>query len=294
VTTTSTTSTRTRSRSSWRTATSRALLAAIALAASSAAGADAVEYRIGPGDVVDVQVWREPDLSGSHRVDESGRIRHVLAGEFEAAGLSCSELADALAARLERDYLREARVVVTLTSSAGRAAAILGAVERPGNYPVTERTRLLDLVFEAGGLAGDATGSAQLFRAGAPIDVDLNALLAGEMAGNERVAAGDVIVVAGSGATAGGGGSARVRVVGEVARPGSYELSQAPTALDAVLAAGGFTDYAAGNRARLVREAEGERLEEKLRLDDIVRGREGALNVALQDGDLIVVPESLF
>jgi polysaccharide export outer membrane protein len=288
------------------------LLVAMLLATAHATSAAAEPYRIGAGDTVDVQVWREPDLSGVHRVDESGNLRHVLAEVVPAAGFTCDELAAELRARLERDYLREARVIVSLESSARRRAWILGAVQRPGSYPVADRTRLLDLVFAAGGVREDADGRAEFSPGkgierdpdlapiafggtGERVDIDLAALLAGDLTGNLAIAAGDVVVVSGAPAAVGAAAAPRrVRVVGEVARPGSYELAEAPTILDAVLAAGGFTEYASANRSRLVR-GEGEaRTDEKIRLGDIVEGRAGAANIELRPDDLIVIPESFF
>lgn len=304
------TSNRTRSGWSSRIAAS-ALALGLALAAAAPGRAEGA-YRLGPGDVVDVQVWREPDLSGSHRIDESGALRHVLAGHVPAAGHSVDELAAELRARLEHDYLREARVTVALESSARRKAWVLGAVVKPGAYPVSDSTRLLDLLFAAGGLGEEADGAAILYRMGVPepgaddapfggrepresLDVELSRLLAGDLSGNLAVEAGDVLTV-GSAETAGlpSGPAGRVRIVGEVEKPGTYPLRDSPTALDAVLVAGGFTDYASANKARLVRGQGESRTERRLRLEDISRGRDDAENVELEDGDLIVVPESFF
>ena len=262
-----------------------------------------------------VEVWREADLSGSFSIDEAGSLQHVLLGAVPASGLTCQELADELRRQLERDYVREPRVVVTLEKSARRRAWILGPVAKPGSYPVGDGTRLLDLLFAAGGLQDGVAGQAVVYRMGelrspeelisptpreplAEFAVDLRALLAGDLAMNQPIAAGDLIVV--SPVSAGPGGivspvaTGRVRVVGAVASPGAYSLSEAPTVLDALLAAGGFTEYASGNRARLVRGSGEDREERKLKLDDIATGRKGAENIPVQDGDLIVVPESFF
>ena len=60
------------------------------------------------------------------------------------------------------------------------------------------------------------------------------------------------------------------------------------------LAAGGLSEYAAGNRARLVRGEGAAREETRIRLGDVLQGRTDAANIELRDGDIIVVPESFF
>ncbi len=296
-----------------RPATWRRLLLALLLVAAptGAAGAERGPYRIGPGDVLDVRVWREPDLSGRHRVGVDGSVQHVLAGGVVAEGSTVDELAARLRERLEHDFLREARVAVTLVESSRRRASVLGSVESPGAYPVGSEARVLDLIAAAGGLSTAASGEATLLRfddapeqgaarseaeARERIEIDLNRLLAGaDLSANHPVGIGDVLVVRGSDVAspppAGGG---RIRVVGQVGRPGNFPLSEAPTLLDAVLAAGGLGEYAAANRARLVRETDGAREELRVRLGDLLEGSSEEPNRSLRDGDLIVVPESFF
>ena len=274
-------------------------LAFVLLAGS--AGGEPNAYRIATGDLLDIQVWREPDLSGDHRVDEGGAIQHVLIGAVAVAERTPDDVAAELRERLERDYLREAHVVVRVAESARRRASVLGSVARPGVYPVHEHTRVLDLLFAAGGPSADASGVAALIRSGdargAPgerIELDLGALVErGDLERNLAIAPGDALVVeARAGAT--GDSGERVRVVGEVMRPGLYEIGEAETLLDAVLVAGGLTEYAAGNRARLVRGEGEERREERVRLGDLLEGSQDAANPRLRGGDLIVVPESFF
>lgn len=278
------------------------------------ARADAAPERIAPGDTVDVQVWQEPDLSGPLHVDQDGTISHVLLGRVAAAGKTCDELAAAMREQLEHSYLRAPRVVVTLRESARRTASVLGPVERPGAHPVRENMRVLDLLVAAGGLTPGAGSTAVLLHPttasqaapgvpdgsspGAPAELDLQALLrGGDAASNPPVLPGDVLIVsrAATGAAAmAEGPMPRIRVVGEVARPGTYSLSQAPTILDAVLLAGGLTEYAAGNRARIVRGSGERRTETRVRLGDLMSGSADAQNVELKDGDLVVVPQSFF
>jgi len=277
------------------------------LAAATIARADAGPERIEPGDTIDVQVWQEADLSGPLRVDQDGTVSHVLLGRIVAAGKTCDEFAEELRTRLERSYLRAPRVVVTLRESARRTASVLGPVERPGAHPVREHMRVLDLLVAAGGLTPGAGSTAVLLHPtlnpeaappAAPAELDLQALLrGGDAASNPPVGPGDVLIVsrAATGAAAmAEGPMPRVRVVGEVARPGTYSLSQAPTVLDAVLLAGGLTEYAAGNRARVVRGSGERRTETRVRLGDLMSGSGDAQNLELKDGDLVVIPQSFF
>lgn len=278
-------------------------------AAASAVDPAGRSYRLAPGDVIEVEVWREPDLSGRYTIDPGGSLPHVLAGAIAAEGATPLELAGRLRAVLERDYLREARVSVALVESARAQASVLGAVAKPGLYPIRSHTRLLELISAAGGTTAEAEGTATVLRDGpAPVHdreggpvrqrltIDLAGLLRrGELSQNPLLRPGDVVVVAAREsqvAAAPPGG--RVRVVGEVKRPGSYALHEAGTALDALLAAGGLTDFASANRARVVR-GEGEGREEiRVRLKDVMEGRKGAGDLELREGDMLVVPESFF
>lgn len=289
------------------------LLQAVGAGASEgAATAEDDGYRIGPGDVIEVTVWREPDLSGRYTVAAGGALAHVLVGPVPAAGATLAELRSRLAERLERDYLREARLGVSLVESARRKASVLGAVASPGLYPLREGMRVLELLFAAGGVTEDVGARAILKRfdpeqvaAGTHVSsqprlkirIDLEALLRrGDFRQNVPVASGDVLVVerAASRQADEPEEMGRVRVVGEVERPGTYSLEEAATALDAVLVAGGLTKYASGNRAKLVRRAESKRQSARLRLDDVLEGDPEAENPTLLDGDMIVVPESFF
>ena len=287
-----------------------AALALVSMLLAAPSAAEPGDYTLGGGDVVDVRVWREDDLSGHHTIDEDGSLRHALAGELRAEGLDCDALAEALRARLERDYLREARVSVTLVSSARRQAWVIGAVPKPGQYPVDAETRLLDLLFAAGGPGSEGV-AATFYRMGAPgpgealaapsdrepleeHPVDLAALLGGDLSTNREIEPGDVLVVIAAHAAPDVAMAARIRVMGEVQSPGAFSIHEAPTALDAVLAAGGFTEYASSNRVRLVRGEGDARSVTRLRLGDLVEGVEGARDVPLQAGDLLVIPESFF
>ncbi|MFZ0501115.1 MAG: XrtA/PEP-CTERM system exopolysaccharide export protein [Steroidobacteraceae bacterium] len=86
----------------------------------------------------------------------------------------------------------------------------------------------------------------------------------------------------------------QVKVIGQVAHPQAIAYRQGMTVLDAVLAVGGLTDYAAGNRARIVRMVNGQETDIKLRLNALVNSGDMSQNLPLKPGDLLVVPESRF
>ena len=87
----------------------------------------------------------------------------------------------------------------------------------------------------------------------------------------------------------------QVKVIGQVKTPESIAYREGMTVLDLVLHAGGLTEFAAGNRSRLVRlDAQGQENAHKIRLDDLVRKGKLSENMPLHPGDVLIVPESRF
>jgi polysaccharide biosynthesis/export protein len=86
----------------------------------------------------------------------------------------------------------------------------------------------------------------------------------------------------------------QVKVIGQVKTPEAIAYHQGMTVLDAVLAVGGLTEYAAGNRARIIRTAGGSQQEIPVRLGALVNSGDMSQNVPLKPGDVLVVPESRF
>lgn len=87
--------------------------------------------------------------------------------------------------------------------------------------------------------------------------------------------------------------SEQVRVVGQAAKPAALNYRQDMTVLDAIIAVGGLTDFAAGNRAVLIRALEGNKAY-NVRLHDLVKRGDVTANVELRPGDVIIIPESWF
>ena len=87
--------------------------------------------------------------------------------------------------------------------------------------------------------------------------------------------------------------SEQVRVVGEAARPQFLPYRQNMTLLDVMIAVGGLTDFAAGNKATIMRTTEGNK-QYSVRLRDLIKGGDISANVEMRPGDVLIIPQSLF
>ena len=85
----------------------------------------------------------------------------------------------------------------------------------------------------------------------------------------------------------------QVRVVGEAARPQFLPYKQKMTLLDVMVAVGGLTDFAAGNKATILRTTEGNK-QYAVRLKDLIKGGDVSANVEMRPGDILIIPQSLF
>ena len=88
--------------------------------------------------------------------------------------------------------------------------------------------------------------------------------------------------------------SEQIRIVGEAVTPKSIPFQAHMTALDAMIAAGGLTPYAAGNRAKIVRHVDGKEVDLNVRLSDLLKNGDLGANTDLRPGDIIIIPQSYF
>lgn len=125
-----------------------ALLAAVMATAQSGGGGE-VEYRLGSGDEVRVNVFGEDDLSGQFRIDGSGDMALPLIGVVSARGLTLRELERRIERKLVDGYLVNPKVSIEVLNF--RPFYILGEVNRPGSYPYVSGMRIVNAVALAGG-----------------------------------------------------------------------------------------------------------------------------------------------
>jgi polysaccharide export outer membrane protein len=119
--------------------------AAIAVATAPA------DYVIGAEDVLQVLFWRDKDMSGEFIVRPDGKISVPLLNDVHAAGLTPEQLR-AHIVEAARRYVEEPNATVVVKQINSRKVFITGSIEKPGTYPLTSRTTVLQLIATAGGL----------------------------------------------------------------------------------------------------------------------------------------------
>jgi polysaccharide export outer membrane protein len=88
--------------------------------------------------------------------------------------------------------------------------------------------------------------------------------------------------------------SQQVRVVGQAVEPSALQYREGMTVLDVIIEVGGLSEFAAGNRAKIVRTVGGTETEIKLRLDDLLNDGKISENIRVQPGDVLIIPQSIF
>ncbi|MEM7432687.1 MAG: XrtA/PEP-CTERM system exopolysaccharide export protein [Pseudomonadota bacterium] len=166
------------------------------------------DYQIGPGDTLNIFVWRNDDLSVTVPVRPDGKISTPLVEDMEAVGKTPSELARDMEEVLA-EYIRSPRVNVIVEGFVGTF-------------------------------------------------------------------------------------SEQVRVLGQAAQPQSIPYRERMTLLDVMIEVGGLTEFASGNRSKLVRVVDGQTQEYRVRLDDLVNKGDLDQNMLMQPGDVIIIPEAIF
>lgn len=127
------------------------MLAAAALRDQTATAPASGDYRIGPEDTLEIDVFQLSDLNRTAQVDSSGRILLPLIGQVQAAGKTSEELSRDIAEQLGRKYVNNPQVTVVVKDAQGQRITVDGAVGQPGVYTLTGPTTLMQAVALAKG-----------------------------------------------------------------------------------------------------------------------------------------------
>jgi polysaccharide export outer membrane protein len=110
------------------------------------------DFVIGSEDVLEIKVWREPDLTTRAVVRPDGKIGVTLLGDVQASGLTTSQLKDEVASKLEH-YVEQPEVSVVVAEIHSQMVHLIGAVGRPGSYSLGGPLSIVELLARAGGIA---------------------------------------------------------------------------------------------------------------------------------------------
>jgi polysaccharide biosynthesis/export protein len=121
-------------------------------------------YRIGAQDVLEVSVFKVPELSKSVQVAGSGTVNLPLVGEVPVAGKTAQEVEHDLASRLGAKYLQNPQVTVYVKEHNSQSVTVEGAVKKPGVYPMKGKTSLLQSLAMAEGFDANSDTTVVVFR----------------------------------------------------------------------------------------------------------------------------------
>jgi polysaccharide export outer membrane protein len=244
--------------------------------------------------VLEVTVFGNDDLSRNTTIQTSGVIALPLLGEVEVGGLTLAEVQRKLATLLARDYLVNPQVEVKVKEYQSQFVSVVGEVNNPGRKPLRGRTRLIDLLVEAGGFTPRASGEIQIarregsFEGGSRI---LRMRLGSSSPSPQDQVNLEVLLRNGDLITA--SPKYYVTVEGEIVRPGRYPIEGELTVTGAISTAGGLTRFGSNNlKVRRVDPETGQTRILEVDLKAIRKGKEKDL--ALLANDVVSVPRRVF
>jgi polysaccharide export outer membrane protein len=265
-------------------------------AAGTAPPAAAIKYRIGAGDVIQVDVFGLPELTRETRVLLDGSITLPLLGEIQVAGLDLRQAERTIASLLtQRQLVNDPQVSILVKEYESRGISIQGAVSKPGVYQMVESKSLLEMIGRAGGLQSSVRPGTSIIvlreSEGTQERIAIDAMRLveqGDLALNLLLQPGDVVMVPPPRIL-------RAFVSGAVQKTGAVEFSSTDpfTVFQAVTAAGGPTERANLRKVTVIRRRP-DGSEERIRLN-LKKVRKGSQeDILLEDGDTIVIGEWFF
>jgi len=251
----------------------------------------AADYVIGPQDVLAIQVFDQPDLGGKYTVETDGTFTFPLIGRVKAGSLTLRAFERELKDRLADGYFRSPQVTVAVEQYRSQRVFVMGEVRQPGPVVLTGGITLIEALARAGSTLPTSSGEVSIVRApqtageGGPampgqdaatevFRASIRDLQSGSLSQNIELRDGDTIFVP---------KAELVYVFGEVKNPGGYAVQKNTTVLQALSLAGGLTEHGAMNRIQVMRIVNGQKVEARVKLTDVVRPE-----------DTIIVPQRYF
>lgn len=237
-------------------------------------------YVLGPGDQIEISIYGEPDLSRSAIIKPDGTIALALINEVKAAGKTTAQLETELT-KMYAKYLKAPSISVVVRELRVDRVYLLGQVNKPGDYQLRPNVGIFELLASAGGPTNRADLAKAVIIRGKTetIKLDLVDAFAKNRTPDVKLQTGDVLFVPET--------DRRIVVLGEVSKPGAYDMLEGQHVTQLLAAAGGVTTKASLSKAFIMRD----NTQLPIDLKRILAGDVEA-NTALKPGDMLVVPES--
>jgi len=253
-----------------------------------------LDYQVGPGDTLEINVFGNDDLSRIPTVQTNGAIVLPLLGEVQVAGLTLAEIQRKVTNLLEKDYLVNPQVELKVREYNSQFVSVVGEVNSPGRKPLRGRSRLIDMLVEAGGFTPRASGEVVITRvdgsfSGGERTISIHLSGASPTAQDQinlelPLRNGDIITAS---------PKFFVTVDGEVNRPGRYAIESNLTLTGAISLAGGRTRFGADDvKVRRTDSQTGKTTLIDVDLDKVRDGKKP--DPVLQPNDVISVPRRFF
>jgi polysaccharide export outer membrane protein len=241
------------------------------------AGEVPTDYVVGPGDVLNITVFGEPQLMGIHvRVDADGTIPFQYLNKVKVEDLTVAQIADALRKGLADGYLRNPQVSVEIEGYHSQNVYVLGEVKAPAKYSLPGNSTLVDVLMQAGSTTAAAghwvlinharpgstsTGPVTSDDNTADLRINLSDIQSGK-AQNIKILDGDTITVP---------KAERIYVNGNVRTPGAFPYDDGMTVFEAMALAGGVTEKGSNSRVSIKRLINGQMKEVDVKQTDILK-----------------------
>lgn len=271
-------------------------------------GTDTSSDVILAGDRINIRVYREEELSAywsgvsvGYAVDAAGNLNFPLVGPIHAEGLTIEQFQARLTEALSEYIVNPQLTVSFYEKQINLKVSILGQVMKSGKYEFTKGMTITQLISQAGGFVQvpnsvsgmksmadttkiqitrkDSEGKEQVMM------VDVQSIVDGRQP-DVILQPNDLVVVPEKGSTT------LVSILGQVNKPGNYELISSMSLVQLISSAQGFTRLAAQDQVILTRESAGQKSVRTVDLNKIMTGR--AEDLRLEAGDIVFVPESSF
>lgn len=250
----------------------------------NAASAQEPNYVLGPGDVVKITVFNNPELTLDARVSEAGLISYPLIGQVKIGGITTFAAEKRIAGLLDKGgFIKDPQVNILVVQFQSKLVSVLGSVYKPGRYPLERTTNLADLLALVGGVTPDGSDLVTIVDASGKTEYDMQKIV-GKANGLKSIilSGGEVVYVH----------SRDISVMGQVLRPGKYAVvGGVRTVADFLTVAGGIIPTGSDTvTVTTVRDGKINRFD--VDVDSLFRTGDNTANIELASGDSVYVPHA--